>query len=316
MLFDPTSFAASVNKYTTTGDPTALEAYLLGEIKRLEDGRVMTCSGASCPCGKSEETMQREDDAFRHNLYSGLISCASELASLYRGLSLWDKCLSTYKEIGGYLEQAGLLGTFAQVRVQVNEAYARIDANDLEGASKVLDAAESIAERTDNDKDVLEVVSRLHDARAVVLARQGDEEGASAAAKKSVDAMGKIGLGSSEFISMVLNHAATLAQLGSPKEALDSVEGLLVDGTPDALRGDLLYQALNLRAMIFSRMGNFVAAADAFADLIDQARQNGALEDQLPMLCINCGQMYQRAGNQELASKYSSLAAALSSDGR
>ena len=68
--------------------------------------------------------------------------------------------------------------------------------------------------------------------------------------------------------------------------------------------------------MIFFRMGNFVAAADAFADLIDQARQNGALEDQLPMLCINCGQMYQRAGNQELASKYSSLAAALSSDGR
>ena len=44
--------------------------------------------------------------------------------------------------------------------------------------------------------------------------------------------------------------------------------------------------------MIFFRSGNFKSAADTFATLIDDANENGALQNQLPSLCLNCAHMY------------------------
>ena len=115
---------------------------------------------------------------------------------------------------------------------------------------------------------------------------------------------------------MVLNHAATLAQLGNPEDAMGAVDELLSPDSEVTLPGDTYYQALNLKAMILYRSGNLKAAADTFAELVDEARERGALKNQLPSICLNCAHIYQRVGDEESATRYSSIAAALSSDGR
>jgi len=311
MLFDSVNFASSVNELTTSGNMKGLEDYLLDEIVRMSDGGVITTSGVASCCGKSEEDLQEEDTAFQRNRYQGLIMCVSELANLYRNSSDWDKCFGVYERLKGYIDEAELSGTPMHQRVLVNEAYARIDAHDFDNAMSLLDEAEAIVAGADG-----EVLSRLFDARAVILRSTGDEVGAAEAAKKAVESISGNALNATEFVQMVLNHAATLAQLGSPEDAMGAVDELLSPDSDVVLPGDTYYQALNLKAMIFFRSGNFKSAADTFATLIDDANENGALQNQLPSLCLNCAHMYQRAGDNESAARYTSIAAALSSDSR
>ncbi len=310
MLFDPITFASSVNELTTSGNREGLEDYLLDEIVRLREGGVIT-SGAFACCGKSAEELQEEDADFQRNRFQGLIMCASELANLYRNSSEWDKCFGIYDGLRGYVKEAGLTGTPMDQRILVNEAYARIDAQDLDGSAALLDQAEMITEGAEG-----EVLSRLHDARAVILRSKGDDAGAEEAAKKAVEAIEASAADNVEFVQMVLNHAATLAQLGSPEDAMGAVDELLSPDSGVTLPGDTYYQALNLKAMILYRSGNLKAAADTFAELVDEARERGALKNQLPSICLNCAHIYQRVGDEESATRYSSIAAALSSDGR
>ena len=161
----------------------------------------------------------------------------------------------------------------------------------------------------------------LHDERQRNLFLQdivhrGDDAGAEEAAKKAVEAIEASAADNVEFVQMVLNHAATLAQLGNPEDAMGAVDELLSPDSEVTLPGDTYYQALNLKAMILYRSGNLKAAADTFAELVDEARERGALKNQLPSICLNCAHIYQRVGDEESATRYSSIAAALSSDGR
>lgn len=309
MLFDEPRFVATVNELTEAGRLDDLERYLLDELTRIrDDGLVTDGTSFCCHCGgKSPETIRGDEDACKENRFDGMIVCASELADLYRRRAEFAKCFDMYKELIGYVGEAGLVSTPTHARILVNEAYARIDAKDFERASNIIDVAEKVAAEVGDGMDA-ESLSRMYDAKAIAHLSQGDAEGASEASQQALDAIVGGASSPSEFVSMVLNHAATLAQLGAVKDALSAIDELLASNPIAQAGGEALYQALNLRATILYRSGEFREAAETLASLIARAREDGDLSAELPTICMNCSQMYLRAGDKDAAESFRTFA--------
>ena len=300
MLFDAASFEAYVNELSKRNDPDAFERYLLDEIIRLNDG----AAGAACPAGKSEHELIADEAAFQANRNQGYILCYTELANLYRGVGAWPQCFDVHNSLSKLIESEGLSDTQVGLSAFLNEAYARIDAGQFDIASELLDKAKGI------DCQDLVILSRLYDAQAALCASTGDLAGAKEASKRSMTCAKDGASDAAEYATMVLNHVAMLARMGDNDDAASAADDLIERGdVPSGMR----WQALNLRAKIGYQAGDYLAAAEALSTLIGEARDFGALAEQLPSLCLSCGEMYRLAGMQDKAEEYRELSAELDS---
>ena len=307
MLFDEKIFSVTLRKLISDGDHDAVIAFLLSELRRIEDSDIAVAD--SCCCGKTTCTLQEEDRAWQHNRLQGQIVLYSELANCYREQRLWDRCFETYDTLEMLLRENDLMDTEAYGSVLLNEAYAHAGHGDSELALQQIGIAEALLEKLENQDCA--VWSRLYNLLAVIYRQQNDEERAQQACRKAGEKMQEGAKDENERVDMLLNHAATLMQMGNPEDALRVVEDVI--HTCEAAAGQVMpyFAALNLKAMIFCHGGKYLEAAKAFACLIEKARAAGALTGQLPAVCRNCSQMYARAGCEEQAQAYSSLAETL-----
>lgn len=303
MLFDAGAFEANVNDFSKRNDPDAFERFLLDEIIRLNNGGYMAAGGES-PAGKDRDALLADEAAFQANLNQGYILCYTELANLYRSVGLWPQCFDVHDSLAKLIENEGLSDTQIGLSAFLNEAYARIDAGQNERASILLEKAKSVP----CDDPV--VLSRIYDAQAALCASAGDLVGAKEASLNSVECAKDGARDAAEYATMVMNHVAMLARMGDNTDAASAADDLIErDDIPSSLR----WQALNLRAKIGYQAGDYLAAAESLSLLIGEARDFGALAEQLPSLCLSCGEMYRLAGMTDKAEEYRELSAGLSS---
>lgn len=307
MLFDEKMFSVTLRKLISDGDHDAVIAFLHAELRRIEDSDIAVAD--SCCCGKSTCVLEEEDRAWQRNKLQGLIVIYSELANCYREQKLWDRCFETYETLEVLLRENGLTDTEAYGRILINEAYARTGHGESDLALQQICTAEALLEKLGNQDCA--VWSRLYNLLAVIHRQHKNEEGAQQACQKAAEKIQEGAKDENERVDMLLNHAATLMQMGNPDDALRVVEDVLRSCEADACRIMPYFAALNLKAMIFCHGGKYLESAETFACLIEKARAAGALTGQLPAVCKNCSQMYARAGQEEKAQIYSSLAETL-----
>ncbi len=307
MLFDEKMFSVTLRKLISDGDHDAVITFLHSELRRIEDSDIAVAD--SCCCGKSTCALEEEDRAWQHNRLQGQILIYSELANCYREQRCWDRCFETYETLEVLLRENDLMDTEAYGSILINEAYARAGHGDSDLALQQICTAETLLEKLGNQD--CKIWSRLYNLLAVIYRRQNNETRAQQACQKAAEKIQQGAKDENERVDMLLNHAATLMQMENHDDALRVVEDVIHSCEADACRVMPYFAALNLKAMIFCHGGNYLESAKTFACLIEKARAVGALSGQLPAVCRNCSQMYVRAGCEDQAQIYASLAETL-----
>jgi ATP/maltotriose-dependent transcriptional regulator MalT len=307
LQFDSIAFGATLRRLRSGGDASAVELFLKKEKDRLLDAGIVQ-GGGSCCCGKSMSAMECEDAENQRNRYEGLIVVCNELASLRQSRGQIEACLSEYDESLGYVSAGGLEDTPIHLRILVSKAYAALESGEVALADTTLLEAEDAVARCPQESVDAETLARLYDAKAVVLAIRNDNEGSQAACDQSEHVIDGSHEGGEELASMMLNHAATLAQVGRVDDVSRVIDTMLQGVEEGKFSSNVRYQALNLKARVALRQGNSNDAASALSELIETALAAGDLAAELPAICRNCAEVYRSAGDGVGARHYDELA--------
>ena len=128
-MYDYERYARKLSELS--GDPAALEAFLLGELSIIDEPMA---SGGSCPCGKSQQERDQEVVSWVQERLTNQIVLRNDLAGVYRAAKDWAKCEAVFADMMKNIFEAELGDSPLHGRILLNRALLEQELERLDAA--------------------------------------------------------------------------------------------------------------------------------------------------------------------------------------
>lgn len=153
-----------------SGDPAALEAFLLRELSIIDEP---LASGGSCPCGKSQQERDQEVVSWVQERLTNQIVLRNDLAGVYRAAKDWAKCEAVFADMMKNIFEAELGDSPLHGRILLNRACMYMEAGNLDAAQEDAARAASIFD-SDPEIDADSIVA-VYNLLSAIYTRKGND---------------------------------------------------------------------------------------------------------------------------------------------
>ncbi|MCI8594075.1 MAG: tetratricopeptide repeat protein [Oscillospiraceae bacterium] len=308
--FDAQKFYDELDKYFAGFDNEATEAFLRQELDKADNIGMILGVSSSCPTcniGKESECLSDEERALVLQRSQARIAVLNEMACFYRGISKWEPCISTFKDLVMEMEFSGLQESEQYALVLINMAGAYRLLGQFDEALDMFGRAGAILENIGctNDYDL----ASLYNNTGLVYQDQDNLPKAVEFFEKALAYTRKVEDNEAELATALSNLSLAYYRTGDKENAQKTIEESLSifekldDGLNPHYAG-----ALNTEATYCYLAGDYDKSASYFQQAAEKTKLIFGENKDYVSCCRNCSMALEKKGDAEGAKKYAALA--------
>lgn len=307
--FNVQNFYNELDKYFAGYDNDATEKFLKGELEKVDSmGMILgvTSSCPSCNAGKEVE-LTDEEKAIIWQRSEARIAILNEMACFYRGISKWEPCIDTFRELMAEMEFSGLEHSEQYAVAVINMAGAYRLVGKFDKALELFTKADSILKEINctNDYDW----ASLYNNTGLVYQDQNELQKALEYFERALDYTRKVQDNEAELATALSNISLAYYRTGNQEKADKSIsESLDIFRTLDAGMNPHYAGAMNTKATYCFLSGDFAQAAELFQQAAEKTKMIFGENKDFVACCRNCSAALAKAGKDAEAAQYQAMA--------
>lgn len=307
--FDVQKFYTELDQYFAGYDNAATEQFLKDELEKANSIGVILAVTSNCPTcniGKEDDLSDSEKELILQRSQAR-IAVLNEMACFYRGISKWEPCIDTFRELMAEMEFSGLQETEQYALAVINMAGAYRLIGKFDKALELFEKAAGILKAIDctNDYDW----ASLYNNTGLVYQDQENLPKAVEYFEKAIEYTRKVEDNEAELATALSNLSLAYYRTGDLEKAGKAIsESLEIFRTLDNGLNPHYAGALNTKATFCYLAGDYAQSAEYFKKAVEQTKLIFGENKDYISCCRNCSAALSKLGDESGAAQYQAMA--------